>query len=35
MWYYLDPSADGAMVSGTSMVIDGVSYEFDGSGAMM
>lgn len=35
VWYYLDPSADGAMVSGTSMVIDGVSYEFDGSGAMM
>lgn len=33
-WYYLDPANMGAMVSGTTMVIDGVSYTFNGSGVM-
>lgn len=35
VWYYLDPGQSGAMVSGTSMVIDGTEYAFDGSGAML
>ena len=33
-WYYMDPAAGGAMVSNTSMVIDGVTYSFNGSGVM-
>lgn len=33
-WYYLDPSRGGAMAAGTTMVIDGVTYTFDGSGVM-
>lgn len=33
-WYYLDPNQGGAMVSGTSMVIDGITYQFNGSGVM-
>lgn len=33
-WYYLDPARDGAMVSNTTMVIDGTEYRFDGSGVM-
>ena len=28
-WYYLDPSELGAMVTGTTMTIDGVSYTFE------
>lgn len=35
IWYYLDPSANGAMAADTTMEIDGVSYSFDGSGAML
>lgn len=34
IWYYLDPSS-GAMVSDTARLIDGVSYQFDASGAML
>lgn len=34
IWYYLDPANGGQMVSGVTMTIDGVSYRFDGSGAM-
>lgn len=34
-WYYLDPARGGAMVSGTSMVIDGVEYQFNESGIML
>ena len=33
IWYYLEDS--GAMVCGTTRVIDGTEYTFDGSGAMM
>ena len=33
-WYYLDPSELGAMVTGTTMTIDGVSYTFDANGIM-
>lgn len=33
-WYYLDPAKAGAMVSNTTMEIDGVTYSFDESGAM-
>lgn len=33
-WYYLDPANGGAMVAGTTMVIDGVTYSFNGSGVM-
>lgn len=33
-WYYLDPANGGAMVSNTTMVIDGVTYSFNGSGVM-
>jgi len=33
-WYYLEPSKGGAMVSNTTMEIDGVTYTFDGSGVM-
>ena len=33
-WYYLDPSELGAMVTGTTMTIDGVSYTFDANGVM-
>ena len=33
-WYYMDPAAGGAMVSNTAMVIDGVTYSFNGSGVM-
>lgn len=33
-WYYLEPSS-GAMVSDTARLIDGVSYQFDASGAML
>ena len=32
-WYYMD--ASGAMVSNTEMVIDGKTYKFDESGAMV
>ena len=33
-WYYLDPSELGAMVTGTTMTIDGVGYTFDANGVM-
>lgn len=33
-WYYLDPAKGGAMVSNTSMIIDGVEYSFNSSGVM-
>ena len=33
-WYYLDPSALGAMVTGTTMIIDGTSYTFGANGVM-
>ena len=33
-WYYLDPANEGAMVADVTMIIDGVSYTFDGSGVM-
>ena len=33
-WYYLDPANGGAMVADVTMIIDGVSYTFDGSGVM-
>ena len=35
IWYYLQPDQEGAMVAGESRTIDGVQYEFDGSGAMI
>lgn len=31
-WYYMDPSDMGAMVTGTTMTIDGTSYTFDANG---
>lgn len=34
-WYYLEPARGGAMVSGTSMVIDGVEYRFGENGVML
>lgn len=34
-WYYLDPAQNGTMVSNRTMTIDGVDYQFDGSGAMV
>lgn len=34
-WYYMDPEAEGAMVSSESRVIDGITYRFNGSGVMM
>lgn len=34
-WYYLDPANGGIMVSNVTMTIDGVSYTFDGSGALV
>ena len=33
LWYYLDPN--GCMIHDTTMDIDGVSYTFDGNGAMV
>lgn len=33
-WYYMDAKNGGAMVAGTMMVIDGVTYTFNGSGVM-
>lgn len=33
-WYYMNPAKDGAMVSAATMVIDGVTYSFNGSGVM-
>ena len=33
-WYYLDPSELGAMVTGTTMTIDGTSYTFGANGVM-
>lgn len=34
-WYYLDPANGGAMVFNTTMEIEGTTYSFDGSGAML
>ena len=34
-WYYLDPDQGGAMVNGGLKVIDGITYQFNGSGVML
>lgn len=34
-WYYLDPANGGIMTSNTAMTIDGITYQFDASGAMI
>ena len=35
VWYYLDPDQGGAMVNGGLKVIDGITYQFNGSGVML